>query len=128
MLWLFGQIWVWLLIAFLLGAAVASLVFTAMNRRRDDEPTGRYDDVEDPVLPVEETEFIPATAEYDEHYEDPPRPAEYPPRPQNDWPPEDVDDSGHREGRLPPVNRQPAWRTDVEDPAWPSAAEEDWPR
>jgi hypothetical protein len=127
MLWLFGQIWVWLLIAFLLGAAVASVVFTAMNRHHE-EPIARYGDVGEYGLAVDETQFIPATAEYDEHYEDPPRASKYLPRPQNEWPPEDIDDTGHREGRLPVPNQQSAWRDKAEEPAWPAAAEENWPR
>jgi hypothetical protein len=123
MLWLFGQIWVWLLIAFLLGAAVATVIFTAVNRRRPEAAPEAYDD--EVGLPVDETQYIPAS-DYEEPYEDPPAP-EYPPRPQNDWPPEDVDVTGHREGHLPTVTPQPARGDDVEDPAWPTSST-DWPR
>jgi hypothetical protein len=122
MLWLFGQIWIWLLLAFLLGAAVATVIFTAVNRQRPEPEHEVYDD--EVGLPVDETQYIP-TSEYEETYEDPPA-SEYPPRPQNDWPPEDVDVTGHREGHLPTVAPQPV-RHDDEDPAWPTSST-DWPR
>ncbi len=52
MLWLFGEIWLWLLIAFVLGLALAASAFLAMRRHRrasvDDRPTEVTPRVTDP--------------------------------------------------------------------------------
>jgi hypothetical protein len=120
MLWLFGQIWLWLLLAFLLGAAVASLVFIAANRRHPEPAYAEPLELPEREQLIDETQSIEPVDYEEADYEDPP--PLYPPRPQNDWPPEDVDDTGHREGHLPPVNHQPAWRQDDHaEPAWPEA-------
>lgn len=125
MLWLFGQIWVWLLLAFLLGAAVASLLFVAANRRHDEEPYDEPLELPEREQFIDETQSIEPVDYEDADYEDPP-PVYPPPRPQNDWPPEDVDVTGHREGHLPSDDRQPSWRHG--DPGHPDApAEPAWP-
>lgn len=74
MLWLFGQIWVWLLVAFALGAALTALVLRPRPRRAE---LGRRPP---PPESPERTRWIPAAA--------PTRDDEAP-------------DHGHREGVLP---------------------------
>jgi hypothetical protein len=55
MWWLFGQIWLWLLVAFVLGAATAAVLIRA-GRRRTPPP---------PVAPAEQTQWIaPPPGEY----------------------------------------------------------------
>lgn len=57
MLWLFGEIWLWLLIAFVLGLALAASAFLAMRRHRrasaDDHPTEVTPRVAQPSEPSE---------------------------------------------------------------------------
>ncbi|WAL66220.1 hypothetical protein ORV05_36200 [Amycolatopsis cynarae] len=57
MWWLFGQIWLWLLIAFLLGAATAALL---LRPRRTRTPP--------PTSPEEQTERLPPARD---EYRDP---------------------------------------------------------
>jgi hypothetical protein len=81
MLWLFGQIWVWLLIAFLLGALVMWLIMRAARPKlpgRDPKPEPA--EVPEPVE-AEQTQYIPVT-----HYDEPPAPV------YNDYPEVDPDD------------------------------------
>jgi hypothetical protein len=127
MLWLFGQIWLWMLLSFALGVAVTALFFSRRNRPEEPEPAPE----------PEYAELLPYT-ERDDDYEDPyvqqPEPA-YPPRPPLDWPsdPDERIETGHRQGMLPPIEWPPGQRgeddgdTDSgnEEPAWPKA--EDWP-
>jgi hypothetical protein len=125
MLWLFGQIWLWLLIAFLLGAAVASLLFVAANRRRPEQAYAEPLELPESEQLTDETQSIEPVGYEDADYEDP-QPAYPPPRHQNDWPPEDVDVTGHREGHLPAVGDEHAWHYgDSGDPDAP--AEPVWP-
>ncbi|MEV6648446.1 hypothetical protein [Amycolatopsis sp. NPDC051371] len=118
MVWLFGQIWLWLVIAFALGALTSWLVLRAARPKPRPEPEPEF--VEDTRYEpepsaAEQTQFIPAAwmqpdAERAETVHD-------------DEEPEPV---GHREGRLPlPPQRGPQaedWPTE-EEPAWPEADE-----
>lgn len=45
MLWLFGQIWLWLLLAFALGSGVTAFVFVILRRRAEE--AGRADSAAD---------------------------------------------------------------------------------
>ncbi|MEU4252070.1 hypothetical protein AB0F15_32085 [Amycolatopsis sp. NPDC026612] len=125
MVWLFGQIWLWLIVAFALGALTSWLVLrTAAGAKPgsepayestpepDDEP--RYEPAP-PPLSVEQTQFIPAAW------------AQHEPGPRADvHDDEEPDPVGHREGNLPlPPQRGPQaedWPTE-EEPAWPQADE-----
>jgi hypothetical protein len=109
MLWLFGQIWLWLVIAFALGAGLTALVATAARRRR--EPA-----VGDTAPSRSEAEFDDGYDEYDDYDEVDDE------RHYLDVPPPDV---GHREGTLPGGTGLPE-REDVyassywhADPDWP---------
>jgi hypothetical protein len=46
MFWLFGQIWLWLLVAFTLGAALTGFLLTTAARKRAPEPAPAIDDEE----------------------------------------------------------------------------------
>ncbi|MGW4483324.1 LapA family protein [Amycolatopsis sp. NPDC004368] len=101
MLWLFGQIWLWLLVAFLLGALVMWLVMRVGRPKRAEEPAAAAAPVEAAPEPsdAERTQYIPVTA-YDYN--------EQPERVYNDYPQVDPDEpyapderSGRRIGRLP---------------------------
>ncbi|WP_033294454.1 LapA family protein [Amycolatopsis jejuensis] len=73
MLWLFGQIWLWLLVSFLLGAAVMWLLTRMTRPKRAAEPVAAAPlpvpvPVEDPA---EETRYFPPVNPYDSgHYDD----------------------------------------------------------
>ncbi|WP_020669893.1 hypothetical protein [Amycolatopsis nigrescens] len=110
MLWLFGQIWLWLLLAFALGAALTALSLTRF-RRRPGAP---------PESPAERTGVIserPLAAE----------PEPYQAKDEPDW--ETVSrtegDLGYREGVLPDLADpapEPAVPSQAEwssEPAWP---------
>ena len=63
MVWLFGQIWLWLVVAFALGALASWLVLRTAQRPKPEpqpepEPDVRY---EEPSA-AEQTQFIPAAA------------------------------------------------------------------
>ncbi|MEV0071664.1 MULTISPECIES: LapA family protein [unclassified Amycolatopsis] len=131
MLWLFGQIWLWLLIAFLLGALVMWLIMRAGRPKRSREPaasaagagstSGSLPAVPEPS-DAERTQYIPVpTYDYDEQ----------PERVYNDYPAVDPDEpyapdepSGHRIGRLP--DPEPHLSGDLN---WPAAEEpaDEWP-
>jgi hypothetical protein len=115
MVWLFGQIWLWLIVAFALGALSAWRVLR--TGRRPPEPAAaeppaepRYAAEEPPLLATEQTQFIPYVG---------PGPG----RAVDDDPdaPEPV---GHHEGHLPlPPQRGPHaadWPA-ADEPAWPQA-------
>lgn len=119
MIWLFGQIWLWLIVAFALGALTSWLVLRTTPRPKpapepapDEEP--RYEP-EPPPSSAEQTQFIPAA--WAQHAPDPR--AEI----HDD---EEPDPVGHREGHLPlPPQRGPQaedWPTE-DEPAWPPADE-----
>ena len=128
MVWLFGQIWLWLIVAFALGALCAWLILRTTQRPKpaqdwepaQDPPTEPSYAAEPEPLAAEQTQFIPAASLHppDEYYEtDEPEPA------------------GHREGHLPlPPQRGPQvddWPAE-EEPAWPEAddlpdATRQWP-
>ena len=122
MVWLFGQIWLWLVVAFALGALASWLVLRTAQRPKPEpqpepEPDVRY---EEPSA-AEQTQFIPAAwmqpgteRHEDVHDDDGPEPA------------------GHREGHLPLPPQRGAqaedWPTE-EEPAWPESEEvaPQWP-
>jgi hypothetical protein len=125
MVWLFGQIWLWLIVAFALGALCAWLVLRATQRPRPAEREPEYEPepyYEPEPSAAEQTQFIPAASfqptEESRYDEDTPEPA------------------GHREGHLPlPPQRGPQaedWPAE-EEPAWPEAddlpdATHQWPQ
>src|SRR5438128_2593538 len=109
MIWLFGQIWLWLIIAFALGALTSWLFLRPRpSTKHRPEPEPEYE----PESPAEQTQFIPAA--WAQHQPDR---VVY-----DDEEPDEPD--GHREGRLPlPPQRGPQaedWPTG-EEPAWPEA-------
>jgi len=130
MLWLFGQIWLWLLISFALGCGVTWLMMRGERREQPaPEPApAREPERAVPVYPepeplsAEQTQFIP------------------PARIQDDDEPYDQEAEGHREGQLTPEpvrpaqvyhpgEAEPAGRNgghgQEAEPVWPS--DEDWP-
>jgi hypothetical protein len=115
MMWLFGQIWLWLIVAFGLGALTSWLLLRSAHRPEpqlaepEAEPEPEYEPAVPPPLSVEQTEFIPAAWAQHEPEARPPAPDE----------PEPV---GHREGRLP---LPPQRGADAED--WPAEDEPAWP-
>jgi hypothetical protein len=104
MLWLFGQIWLWSLISFALGAAVTALLLTRVNRERAKPQ---------PAPSANEPQ------------------REYPRRRPLEWPSDPIEriDTGHHLGMPPPAQWPPDQRTEqieaIQEPAWPRA--EDWP-
>ncbi|WP_432848241.1 LapA family protein [Amycolatopsis sp. CA-161197] len=130
MLWLFGQIWLWLLVAFLLGALVMWLIMRAGRPKRPREAdsipaagstSGSLPDVPEPS-DAERTQYIPVPSyDYDEQ----------PERVYNDYPEVDPDEPytpdeapGHHIGRLP--DPEPHLSGDLN---WPAAEEpvDAWP-
>ncbi|WP_410669840.1 hypothetical protein [Amycolatopsis sp. cmx-4-68] len=123
MMWLFGQIWLWLVVAFALGALTSWLVLRATQHPRPapHEPEAEYEHEHEPEpvapdpLSTEQTQFIPAAW------------AQHEPTRTDAFPGEDEPEPvGHREGRLPlPPQRGPQaedWPTE-DEPAWPEAEE-----
>ncbi|WP_328448129.1 MULTISPECIES: hypothetical protein [unclassified Amycolatopsis] len=122
MVWLFGQIWLWLIVAFALGALSAWLVLRT-TRRPEPEPRHEYEPEPyyEPTA-AEQTQFIPAASfqptEESRYDEDTPEPV------------------GHREGHLPLPPQRGAEADDwpaEEEPAWPGAddlpdATHQWPQ
>ncbi|WP_103351216.1 hypothetical protein [Amycolatopsis sp. CA-128772] len=123
MLWLFGQIWLWLVVAFALGALTSWLLLRAAQRPKPaPEPEPEYEPEYEPAPPplsTEQTQFIPAAWAQHEPERRPPAPDE----------PEPV---GHREGHLPLPPQRGAeaedWPTE-DEPAWPESEEAtpQWP-
>lgn len=134
MFWLFGQIWLWLLAAFALGAAVTWLLMRTLDRPKEpvyepyedagypeDEEHEEYAEAEYPEehepLEAERTQFIPpARVDHDGYYDDEPY---------------DQETAGHREGRLPypppkPGTSPEEWPAE-DEPAWPAAEDSGWP-
>ncbi|MFG1639067.1 hypothetical protein ACGFMK_02150 [Amycolatopsis sp. NPDC049252] len=125
MVWLFGQIWLWLIVAFALGALSSWLVLRTTRTAQRPQPTRQepeYAYEPEPYHEAEQTQFIPATTfqptEESRYDDDTPEPA------------------GHREGHLPlPPQRGPQaedWPVE-EEPAWPEAddlpdATHQWPQ
>ncbi|MFJ1766683.1 hypothetical protein ACIOD2_40590 [Amycolatopsis sp. NPDC088138] len=121
MVWLFGQIWLWLIVAFALGALSSWLVLrtTRTTRPTPQEQEPEYEYEPEPYSAAEQTQFIPATTfqptEESRYDDDTPEPA------------------GHREGHLPlPPQRGPQtedWPAE-EEPAWPEADDlpDTWPQ
>ncbi|MFJ8917626.1 hypothetical protein [Amycolatopsis sp. NPDC102389] len=130
MLWLFGQIWLWLLISFALGCGVTWLLMRGERRERPaaepaaPEPVGAVAPEPEPepvpeLLSTERTQFLP------------------PARVQDDDEPYDQEAEGHRQGQLTPDSvlgyrpeqPEPAARNGEgghePEPVWPS--DEDWP-
>jgi hypothetical protein len=127
MLWLFGQIWLWSLISFALGAAVTALLLTRVNRERAKPESAPS---------ANQPHYATTTPQYanpsytNDSYDQRAQP-EYPGRPPLEWPSDPIEriDTGHRQGMLPPAEWPPDQRTEqieaIEEPAWPRA--EDWP-
>jgi hypothetical protein len=121
MMWLFGQIWLWLIAAFALGALTSWLLLRTTTKKPEPAPEPEHEYEPEPS-PAEQTQFIPAAWTQAE----PDRPA----------PPDDVEDEpepvGHREGRLPLPPQRGAqdedWPTE-DEPAWPEAEDPapQWP-
>jgi hypothetical protein len=121
MLWLFGQIWLWLIVAFVLGALASWLVLRTASRPKPEpgessEPGEPAEPRLEPApLAAEQTQFIPAAWAQ-----------QGPDRTEDRFPDEEPEPDGHREGRLPlpPQRGAPAedWPTE-EEPAWPEADE-----
>lgn len=119
MVWLFGQIWLWLIIAFALGALTSWLVLRTTRRpKAQPEPEPEFvDDVRYEPEPsaAEQTQFIPAAWMQPETG-----------RPEHVHDDEDPEPAGHREGRLPLPPQRGAQAEDwpaEEEPAWPEADE-----
>jgi hypothetical protein len=94
MLWLFGQIWLWLVISFALGAAVTALLLTRSHPVRAGPGSDTMD---------EDTEYF-ESGDYDDSNYREPEPV-YPPRAPEGWSPEDErTESGRREGILLPAH------------------------
>ncbi|PXY31038.1 hypothetical protein [Prauserella muralis] len=126
MLWLFGQIWLWLLLSFALGAGLTALVLTQTRGRTRDreqagEPAGEAPAPApppvNPPLAAEETQQLPTAATRAPEPGPGPEPE---PGPDEAGPP----DLGHREGTLP-TRRE--WHQRNEWPDEQDVAEsEDW--
>ncbi|ANN14826.1 hypothetical protein SD37_03595 [Amycolatopsis orientalis] len=133
MFWLFGQIWLWLLISFALGCGVTWLM-TRGDRREQvaQEPEVREPERAIPVHAEPEPEPLPLAAEQTQFLP--------PARVHDDDEPYDQEPEGHREGQLTPEPVRPArvYHADEPEPAvrngdhgrepepvWPS--DEDWP-
>lgn len=113
MVWLFGQIWLWLIIAFALGALTAWLVLRPTRRPKPAPEPEPVREPEPEPLEAERTQFIPAAWQSPGH--------EHPRETAVDDEPEPV---GHREGRLPLPPQRGAEAEDwpaQEEPAWPEA-------
>ncbi|QWF81573.1 LapA family protein [Amycolatopsis sp. CA-230715] len=123
MLWLFGQIWLWLLIAFALGALVAGLLINAANRKRERRAAEQEDTRHVSSLPAADDEHDPRDVPYDQeadHFLAAHEPSKWPEDP-------DEPDPGRREGTLPGFENAPHenWPRESGAPAWPG--EDDWP-
>ncbi|MFC4002062.1 hypothetical protein ACFS2C_13125 [Prauserella oleivorans] len=129
MLWLFGQIWLWLLLAFALGAGSAALVLTRWGRpRRPARPVSPLEPAPQ-APPEEETRHIPVAGALPSHRVPEPEDATeittrqpavraedtYPDRPQTEY-------TGHTGyADIPPTRSEHrndhAWRPAAEAPA-----------
>lgn len=132
MLWLFGQIWLWLLIAFALGCGVTWLMMR--GERREPAPYEQAPPPRPAVPPQPEAEPVPAPLAAEQTQFIPPA------RIHDEDEPYDQEAEGHREGQLIPEPVRPAqvYYPDPLDqgarnsenghepePVWPS--DEDWP-
>jgi hypothetical protein len=115
MVWLFGQIWLWLLIAFVLGALTSWLFLRTTQRPRPEEPAP---EAPEPEAAAERTQFIPAAWAQQER-----------PPAHHDYEDDEPEPAGHREGHLPLPPQRGAdaedWPTE-DEPAWPES-EDAWP-
>ncbi|GHG16344.1 MULTISPECIES: hypothetical protein [Amycolatopsis] len=129
MFWLFGQIWLWLIVAFALGALTSWLVARTVQRPKPETAPEALEEPEEepryeppPPLSTEQTQFIPAA--WAQHAADR--------RPEVHDDDEEPDPVGHREGHLPLPPQRGAeaeeWPTE-DEPAWPQAEEApQWPQ
>lgn len=131
MLWLFGQIWLWLLIAFALGCGVTWLmmrgerpeqaIYEPVPSPRPAVPHRLEPEPAPPPLEVEQTQFLPPARIHDDE-------------------PYDQETEGYREGQLTPEPVRPSQvhhpgplgqgarngdNGQEPEPIWPS--DEDWP-
>ncbi|WP_406638992.1 LapA family protein [Amycolatopsis sp. WGS_07] len=133
MLWLFGQIWLWLLVSFLLGAAVMWLFTRAARPKTEADP---YRPAAAPVeAPAEETRHIPPANPYEDYgdhgaYEEPAYPHydDQPERVYNDYPDVDPDEPYHAQQQPdhplpdpePRLSGELSWpEDDQRSPHWP---------
>jgi hypothetical protein len=121
MFWLFGEIWVWLIVSFALGAVTTWLVMRARTHAPEAAAPEPYPAYEPLPLAAEETQYIPAT--HEPEYDDYP---EYHHKAIDDEP-YDQEADGHREGHLPMPPPRPArddyWPGAEQQPAWPESEE-----
>ncbi len=131
MVWLFGQIWLWLIIAFTLGALTSWLVLrTAQRPKPQPQHQPRFEPEPEPEF-VEDDRYEPSAAEQTQFI-----PAAWmqpgTERPESIHDDEEPEPAGHREGHLPLPPQRGAqaedWPTE-EEPAWPEADEvtPQWP-
>ncbi len=124
MLWLFGEIWLWLLIAFVLGGAIAAYILFSGLRKRETAEKGESTTASDSdVSATERTQLIRPVEPQPHFVQRPSRPSPGP-RPAEDTFP----DEGRKQGGLPVSASE--WHARNE---WPNehdteAAEEDRPR
>ncbi|RSM67048.1 hypothetical protein DMH03_08285 [Amycolatopsis sp. WAC 01376] len=130
MLWLFGQIWLWLLIAFALGCGVTWLLMRGEPRERPAAEPVAHEPVR-AVAPEPEPEPVPELLSTERTQFIPPA------RIHEDDEPFDQEAEGHREGQLTPElvhgyhpeQPEPAAKNGESghepEPVWPS--DEDWP-
>ncbi|OXM46935.1 hypothetical protein [Amycolatopsis alba] len=132
MLWLFGQIWLWLLISFALGCGATWLMTRGERRERTAPGPAAREPERAVAAPVEpEPEPVPELLSSERTQFIPPA------RLQDDDEPYDQEAEGHREGQLTP---DPMWIRHPDEPGpagrngegghepepvWPS--DEDWP-
>lgn len=114
MVWLFGQIWLWLIAAFVLGALTSWLLLRTTRRPRPAPVQETYEPEPEPSA-AEQTQFIPAA--WAQHRPD---------RTEDAYADEEPEPVGHREGHLPLPPQRDAeaedWPTG-EEPAWPESEE-----
>ncbi|GAA3555819.1 hypothetical protein GCM10022222_44290 [Amycolatopsis ultiminotia] len=119
MLWLFGQIWLWLLVSFLLGAAVMWLLTRATRTRAPAEPEPVRPAAE-PAAPAEaeQTQYLPPATHHDSTHYDAQYYDDEPERVYNDYPEVDPDEP------YPPLD---SGGYPLPDPEPRMSGELDWP-
>ncbi|RZQ61750.1 hypothetical protein [Amycolatopsis suaedae] len=127
MLWLLGEIWIWLLVAFALGCGLTGLLLTRIHRGRVAELERERDEAAAPALAAGGAVALEAYPEHDEDYDeapaDHPMSAEehtqlFPAASAAGW-----DDNGHEPAE--PVATFPA--EDPDEPVAEHTGTVDWP-